>query len=105
MATHDLRPAYAPRTTVARRGLFPPLAALTVLAISWWSAWFGGVWQATGGDNATVYAPAMNALLDAHLGAFFANLPVNGAGGSVLLRAPFALVGGCRAKVRWAPGW
>ena len=35
----------------------------------------------------------MNALLDGHLGSFFASLPTNGAGGSVLLRAPFALLG------------
>jgi hypothetical protein len=67
--------------------------ALAVAAISFWSAWFGGAWQARAGDNAVVYAPAMNALLAGRLGAFFANLPLNGAGGSVLLRAPFALLG------------
>jgi hypothetical protein len=93
MATHNLRPAYTPHATVAQRGSFLPLAALSVVAISVWTAWFGGVWQANGGDNATVYAPAMNALLDGRFGAFFADLPVNGAGGSVLLRAPFALIG------------
>lgn len=36
---------------------------------------------------------ALNPLLGGHMGAFFANLPTNGAGGSLLLRAPFALLG------------
>lgn len=67
--------------------------ALAVAAISLRTAWFGGTWQASAGDYTVYYAPAMNALLDGHFGAFFANLPTNGAGGSVLLRAPFALLG------------
>jgi hypothetical protein len=67
--------------------------ALAVAGICWWSAWFGGTWQASGGDYLKDYAPATNALLDGHLAAFFASLPTNGAGGSVLLRAPFALLG------------
>jgi hypothetical protein len=67
--------------------------ASSVAAIAIWSAWFGGSWQATAGDYTKDYAPAMNALLGGHLNAFFANLPTNGAGGSVLLRAPFALLG------------
>jgi hypothetical protein len=71
-----------------------PAIALAVAAIALWSAWAGGRWQAIGGgDYSKDYAPAMNALLGGHLGAFFANLPINGAGGSVLLRAPFALLG------------
>lgn len=67
--------------------------ALAVVAISWQTAWFGGSWQAHAGDYTVYYAPAMNALLAGHLHVFFANLPANGAGGSVLLRAPFALLG------------
>lgn len=57
-----------------------------------WSAWLGGRVQ-TMGDYPSDYAPAMNALLAGHLGVFFAHLPTNGAGGSVLLRAPAAGVG------------
>ncbi len=64
-----------------------------VVGIAAWTAWFGGTWQVDGGDYSKDYAPAMNALLVGHLGAFFGNLPTNGAGGSVLLRAPFALLG------------
>ncbi len=84
-----------PRRAKARYELLRSvlLLALIVVAVSIWSAWFGGRWQATAGDYAHDYAPAMNALLAGHLGAFFANLPTNGAGGSVLLRAPFALLG------------
>jgi hypothetical protein len=67
--------------------------ALGVIAVSVWSAWTGSVWQEKGGDYSRDYAPAMNALLDGRLGGFFANLPTNGAGGSVLLRAPFAGLG------------
>lgn len=47
----------------------------------------------TMGDYPGDYAPAMNALLAGHLQAFFAHLPTNGAGGSVLMRAPAALLG------------
>ncbi len=36
------------------------------------------------------YATAMNALLAGHLHMFFVHLPTNGAGGSIILRAPFA---------------
>jgi len=68
--------------------------ALATAVVSLLSAWSEGGRQAVmGGDYSKDYAPAMNALLGGHLGAFFANLPTNGAGGSVLLRAPFALVG------------
>jgi glycosyl transferase family 87 len=45
------------------------------------------------GDYPMDYAPAMNELLGGHLVAFLAHLPTNGAGGSVLLRAPAALLG------------
>ncbi len=46
----------------------------------------------TTGDYGPDFAPAMGALLSGHLHAFFANLPVDGAGGSLLLRAPAGLV-------------
>jgi hypothetical protein len=77
-----------------------------VIAVAVWSAWFGGSWQITGGDYSRYYAPSMNALLDGRLGAFFANLPLDGAGGSILLRAPFAglgklLIGGQLAIFRF----
>jgi hypothetical protein len=94
VAVHNLHTAFTRRVTTARRGrILPLLMALAVAVISWWSAWFGGSWQATSGDYTVDYASAMNALLGGHFGAFFARLPTNGAGGSVLLRAPFALLG------------
>jgi hypothetical protein len=68
-------------------------AVACVVASAWWTSWLGGVWQASGGDYEKDYAPAMNALLGGHIRSFFAHLPVNGAGGSVLLRAPFAALG------------
>jgi hypothetical protein len=74
----------------------PPWQALTatsVAAIAAWTAWSNTGWQVQGGDYSRDYAPAMNALLHGHLGAFFADAPTNGAGGSLLLRAPFALLG------------
>jgi hypothetical protein len=46
----------------------------------------------TMGDYGPDFAPAMAALLSGHAHAFFANLPVDGAGGSLLLRAPAGLV-------------
>jgi hypothetical protein len=46
----------------------------------------------TMGDYGPDFAPAMAALLAGHVHAFFASLPVDGAGGSVLLRAPVALI-------------
>jgi hypothetical protein len=46
----------------------------------------------TTGDYGPDFAPAMTALLSGHLHAFFANLPVDGAGGSLLLRAPAGLL-------------
>ena len=57
-----------------------------------WVAWLGFHVQ-TGGDYPLTFAPPMNALLDGHLGAFFNLLPNDEAGGSVLLRAPGALLG------------
>ena len=54
---------------------------------------FAGFGVQTMGDYVPDFAPAMNALLAGHLGPFFANLtPTDGAGGSLLLRAPAALV-------------
>jgi hypothetical protein len=64
-----------------------------VLGSALWTAWLSGIWQVQGGDYAKDYAASMNALLAGRVGAFVANLPTNGAGGSVLLRAPFALLG------------
>jgi len=57
-----------------------------------WVAWLGGRVQ-TMGDYPHEFAPAMNALLAGHLDAFRHLLPEDGAGGSVLLRAPAALMG------------
>jgi hypothetical protein len=45
------------------------------------------------GDYANAFAPAMNALVGGHLGGFAGALPTEGAGGSVVLRAPAALLG------------
>ncbi len=57
-----------------------------------WVAWLGFGVQA-GGDYPGTFAPGMNALLAGRLGAFFHLLPADGAGGSLLLRAPGALAG------------
>src|SRR5437764_1708460 len=73
---------------VARRTA--PLAVVVLGAV--FVAWAGFGMQ-TMGDYPVDYAPAMNALLGGHIGAFFGHLPTNGAGGSVLLRAPAAVVG------------
>lgn len=63
-----------------------------ILAGSVYVAWLGFGVQ-TMGDYPVDYAPAMNALLAGHIGTFFTHLPTNGAGGSLLLRAPAALIG------------
>ncbi|HEY5317502.1 MAG TPA: hypothetical protein VIJ20_05945 [Solirubrobacteraceae bacterium] len=55
-------------------------------------AWLGFGVQTTG-DYPRLFAPAMGALLGGHVDAFFHLLPEDGAGGSVLLRAPGALLG------------
>jgi hypothetical protein len=57
-----------------------------------WVAWLGFGVQ-VGGDYPVDYGPAMNSLLAGHVGAFFVHLPTNGAGGSLLLRAPAAFAG------------
>jgi hypothetical protein len=67
------------------------VAALILLGAVW-VAWLGFRPQVMG-DYPRLFAPSMNALLAGHVGVFFANLPTDGAGGSVLLRAPFALIG------------
>jgi hypothetical protein len=46
----------------------------------------------TMGDYGPDFAPSMAALLGGHLHAFFVQLPTDGAGGSILLRAPAALI-------------
>jgi hypothetical protein len=69
------------------------LASFTLVALgAIYVAWLGFRVQ-TMGDYPTMFAHPMNALLGGHLGAFFGQLPTDGAGGSVLLRAPGTLVG------------
>jgi len=55
-------------------------------------AWLGFGVQTTG-DYPRLFAASMGSLLAGHLGPFFHQLPEDGAGGSVLLRAPGALLG------------
>jgi hypothetical protein len=57
-----------------------------------WVAWLGGHFESLG-DYGSEFAPAMSALLAGHVHAFSHLLPEDGAGGSVLLRAPGALAG------------
>lgn len=87
----DTTPVTAhPRT---RRELFWALAAAAfVLLGAVWVAWLGFRVQVMG-DYRNWFAPSMNALLEGHVSAFFARIPTDGAGGSVLLRAPFAWLG------------
>jgi hypothetical protein len=65
---------------------------LFVVLASVYVAWLGFHVQ-TMGDYPVDYGPAMNALLGGHIAAFFNQLPTNGAGGSLLLRLPGALLG------------
>lgn len=65
---------------------------LIVLLGSVYVAWLGFGVQ-TMGDYPSQSAPAMNALLSGRFAAFFDNLPANGTGGSLILRAPAALLG------------
>jgi hypothetical protein len=76
----------------------PALVALSVPAIAVWTACYGTRWQVEGGDYSRDYAPAMDALLNAHIGTFLARSPTNGAGGSLVLRAPFGLL------AKWVSG-
>jgi hypothetical protein len=85
----------------ARRLVAPALVLLGAIYV----AWLGFGVQSMG-DYPAMFAPAMRALLAGHLGAFFHVLPEDGAGGSVLLRAPAAvlgklLVGSQRAEFRF----
>jgi hypothetical protein len=73
-------------------GVNRALASVTVVIGAVYCACLGFGVQTTG-DYATDFAPAMNALLGGHVGQFFSRAPQDGAGGSVLLRAPAALVG------------
>jgi hypothetical protein len=69
------------------------LSVAFVVLVSFYFAYLEFGYQSTG-DYSYWYAPTMNALLGGHLGAFLHSLPTtSGAGGSVLLRAPFALIG------------
>jgi hypothetical protein len=90
-------PLHLARPTPAARRLAlaaeTPLLAIGAAVIAALTAWSGDALQVSGGDYSKDYEPAMNALLAGHLGGFFATIPVNGAGGSVLLRAPFAGLG------------
>jgi len=67
------------------------VAWLLILAGGAWVAWLGGHPQSLG-DYGSEFAPSMNALLGGHLQLFSRLLPTDGAGGSVLLRAPAALL-------------
>ena len=71
--------------------LFACAGALVAFAVR--TAWFAGGWSASGGDYSSEFAPAMRALLNAQIGRFFDTLPIYGAGGSIVLRAPFAALG------------
>jgi hypothetical protein len=83
------RPAPAGRSRAF--SLETVLLALGVIVIALSTVWSrADASQVTGGDYAMDYQSAMNALLGGHMGAFFAQMPTNGAGGSLLLRAPFA---------------
>jgi hypothetical protein len=64
----------------------------SVVLGSVYAAWLGFATQTTG-DYGTYFAPAMNALLGGHVRVFLRMLPPDGAGGSLLLRAPAALLG------------
>jgi hypothetical protein len=74
---------------LAARRIF---AAALVLLGAVYVAWLGFGVQ-TMGDYPVWFAPAMRPLLAGHLGAFFHLLPDDGAGGSLVLRAPGALLG------------
>jgi hypothetical protein len=69
---------------------FAALALVLLGAV--YVAWLGFGVQTTG-DYPRLFASSMNALLGGHVAAFFQLLPEDGAGGSVLLRAPAALAG------------
>src|SRR5947209_1628725 len=103
------KPPSAPGCTHSRKGRFNPklnvvpartsrdiyrcaAAGTLILLGAIWVAWLGFRPQVMG-DYPRLFAPSMNALLTGHVGVFFANSPTDGAGGSVLLRAPFALIG------------
>ncbi len=82
-----------PTTLRTRRDAIQVLAGggLIVLAAVW-VTWLGFRPQVMG-DYGNWFAPSTNALLSGHIGAFFAHLPTDGAGGSILLRAPFSWIG------------
>jgi hypothetical protein len=75
------------KAAARRTILLAPVALGTI-----WVAWLGFRVQTTG-DYTGTFAPAMNALLAGRVQHFFSLLPDDGAGGSLLLRAPGALVG------------
>lgn len=75
-------------SAMARRGV----AWLLIVLGGVWVAWLGGHFESLG-DYGSEFAPSMNALLAGHLHAFSRLQPADGAGGSVLLRAPAALAG------------
>jgi hypothetical protein len=67
------------------------VALCLVVAAAVWVACLGFGVQ-TMGDYGPDFAPAMAALLGGHLHAFFASVPTDGAGGSIVLRAPAGLI-------------
>ena len=75
-------------TLGARRACSIALVALGAIYVAWL-----GFRIELMGDYPGDYGAAMHALLGGHLGSFFSTLPTNGAGGSLLLRAPAALLG------------
>jgi hypothetical protein len=79
------------RASLERALLVAAAGAMVVFSVR--TAWYGGGWNASGGDYTSEFAPAMRALLQARVSEFFDTLPVYGAGGSILLRAPFAGLG------------
>lgn len=93
------------------------MSALTRRSAAWLLVGLAGVWVAwlgfgpqSAGDYGGEFAPAMNALLAGHLHEFSVLLPDDGAGGSLLLRAPGALagkllVGGQLAIFRFGALW
>jgi hypothetical protein len=76
-----------------RLGLNRVAVAGAIVFAAVWVAWGGFASPQTTGDDPVIFAPAFHALLNGHLAGFFDHLPQDGAGGSVLLRLPFAALG------------
>jgi hypothetical protein len=86
-------PAHATSTREQRASARISWVALVAVALAGSVAVaFNGFRPTTIGDYPKLFAHPMDALLAGHGHAFLTTLPPDGAGGSVLLRAPFALV-------------